>query len=339
MVDEASSLSKAIEQIVERFKRGSLGADETEDDALICCHVSQRRKVAPARAIEFKEQMRNTRNAEQRLGDGVAAAFGQIFALEVAAAHVHADRHSGWRAGDRFGDRVYIERSQLGRVVAVGDVLLQSLTVLRIVASWAAAKPSSSRSSAAKARKAWRKGGGRSKLPIWSARNGGRCKRHPSAEHPCGCACGRTHVRAIGSFAGRADDLINLRGIKMFPGQIEHAVRSIAGIGDEFEIVLTTNSDGLDVMTVRVEHRAGTEIGAAVADEIRSRCEVRAGVEVLAPAPCPGPNSKRRGSRTDGKSAKLPPLAFSPVAADIGAGRLAVDEPLANRVRSGRKQP
>ncbi len=33
------------------------------------------------------------------------------------------------------------------------------------------------------------------------------------------------------------------------------------------------------------------------------------------------------------------PLAFSPVAADIGAGRLAVDEPLANRVRSGRKQP
>ena len=32
-------------------------------------------------------------------------------------------------------------------------------------------------------------------------------------------------------------------------------------------------------------------------------------------------------------------LAFSPFAADIGFGRLAVDEPLANRVRSGRKQP
>ena len=32
-------------------------------------------------------------------------------------------------------------------------------------------------------------------------------------------------------------------------------------------------------------------------------------------------------------------LAFSPSAADIGGGRLAVDEPLANRVRSGRKQP
>jgi hypothetical protein len=37
--------------------------------------------------------------------------------------------------------------------------------------------------------------------------------------------------------------------------------------------------------------------------------------------------------------AKTGRLAFSPVPADIGAGRLAVDEPLANRVRSGRKQP
>ena len=32
-------------------------------------------------------------------------------------------------------------------------------------------------------------------------------------------------------------------------------------------------------------------------------------------------------------------LAFSPRSPDIGPGRLAVDEPLANRVRSGRKQP
>ena len=77
-------------------------------------------------------------------------------------------------------------------------------------------------------------------------------------------------MRAVGSFAGRADDLINLRGIKMFPVQIEEAVRAIAGIGDEFEIVLATNADGLDVMTVRVEHHAGDEIAAAVADEIRT---------------------------------------------------------------------
>ena len=110
------------------------------------------------------------------------------------------------------------------------------------------------------------------------------------------CGCGRTHVRAIGSFAGRADDLINLRGIKMFPGQIEHAVRSITGIGDEFEIVLMTNADGLDVMTVRVEHQTGAEIAATVVEEIRTRCEVRAAVEVLNPGTLP---------RTEFKAARV----------------------------------
>jgi hypothetical protein len=39
------------------------------------------------------------------------------------------------------------------------------------------------------------------------------------------------------------------------------------------------------------------------------------------------------------RQAKLSKLAFPLGAADIGPGRLAVDEPLANRVRSGRKQP
>ena len=103
---------------------------------------------------------------------------------------------------------------------------------------------------------------------------------------PTPCGCGRGHVRALGAFAGRADDLINLRGIKMYPVQLEQAVRAVPGIGDEYEIVITTNEDGLDVMTARVEH-AGSDPAAGIAqsvrDEIRSRCEVRASVEVLEP--------------------------------------------------------
>jgi phenylacetate-CoA ligase len=43
-------------------------------------------------------------------------------------------------------------------------------------------------------------------------------------------SCGRTHVRAVGSFAGRSDDLINLRGMKMFPVQSEEAVRALPGL-------------------------------------------------------------------------------------------------------------
>ena len=110
------------------------------------------------------------------------------------------------------------------------------------------------------------------------------------------CACGRTHVRAVGAFAGRADELINLRGIKMYPVQLEAAVRAVPGIGDEYEIVLATTADGLDVMTARVEHADGA-IGEQVAREIRTRCEVRCAVEVLAPGTLPKTEFKARRIR------------------------------------------
>jgi phenylacetate-CoA ligase len=110
------------------------------------------------------------------------------------------------------------------------------------------------------------------------------------------CACGRTHERAVGAFAGRADDLINLRGIKLYPVQLEQAVRSVPGLGDEYEIVLATNPEGLDVMTARVEH-ADPSVASAVATEIQARCEVRAAVEVLAPGTLPKTAFKARRIR------------------------------------------
>ena len=110
------------------------------------------------------------------------------------------------------------------------------------------------------------------------------------------CPCGRTHVRAVGGFAGRADELINLRGVKMYPVQLEDAVRAVPGIGDEYEIVLATNADGLDVMTVRVEHADAT-VGELVGKEIRARCEVRCAVDVLAPGTLPKTEFKARRVR------------------------------------------
>lgn len=116
------------------------------------------------------------------------------------------------------------------------------------------------------------------------------------------CDCGRNHVKAMGSFTGRSDDLINLRGIKFFPAQVEQAIRTVDGTGDEFEIVLTTNPDGLHVMDVRVEHAehgAPDTVVEKVAGEIRSRCEVRVGVEVLAPGTLPKTEFKAKRVRDE----------------------------------------
>ena len=113
------------------------------------------------------------------------------------------------------------------------------------------------------------------------------------------CACGRSHVRAMGSFTGRADDLVNLRGVKFFPSQVEQAVRAVEGTGDEFEMLLATDESGLDTMTVRVEHPDGAapDLAARIAAEIRSRCEIRAAVEILAPGALPKTEFKARRVR------------------------------------------
>jgi phenylacetate-CoA ligase len=115
------------------------------------------------------------------------------------------------------------------------------------------------------------------------------------------CACGRTHVRARGAFVGRADDIVNLRGVKLYPSQIEEGVRAVPGIGDEYEIVLASDAGGLDHMTIRVEHAehagAAARVAELVAAEVRSRCEVRVAVDVLAPGTLPKTEFKAKRVR------------------------------------------
>ena len=102
------------------------------------------------------------------------------------------------------------------------------------------------------------------------------------------CDCGRNHVRAMWSFTERADDLINLRSVKFFLEPNRTGGSRVDGVGDEFEIVLSTNDDGLHVMDVRVEHAdVGDAFAEAVANEIRTHCEVRVTVKVLAPNTLP----------------------------------------------------
>lgn len=117
------------------------------------------------------------------------------------------------------------------------------------------------------------------------------------------CACGRTHVRAMGCFGGRADDLINMRGVKFFPAQVEQAVRSVDGLGDEFQVVLASRAaDGMDVMTVVVEHPGHTApeaIRQAVQAAVRTECEIRCDVDVVAPGILPKTEFKAKRIRDD----------------------------------------
>ena len=65
------------------------------------------------------------------------------------------------------------------------------------------------------------------------------------------CACGRTHPR-IRRIQGRVDDMLIVRGINVFPSQVEHALLEIPEVGRHFQIVVDRKG-ALDTMLVRVE--------------------------------------------------------------------------------------
>ncbi|MFP6774101.1 MAG: hypothetical protein VCE74_17465 [Alphaproteobacteria bacterium] len=68
-------------------------------------------------------------------------------------------------------------------------------------------------------------------------------------------------------------------------------MRAIAGLGDEFQIILSSREeDGMDVMKVVVEHadhEPGSALAAQVAEALRTEIELRSDVDVVAPGTLP----------------------------------------------------
>ncbi|MDV0447126.1 Phenylacetate-coenzyme A ligase [Methanosarcinaceae archaeon Ag5] len=66
------------------------------------------------------------------------------------------------------------------------------------------------------------------------------------------CSCGRCSTR-ISRLIGRADDMITVRGINVYPTQIQDVISKIPEVTNQFQIILTRNNKRLDEMTVQVE--------------------------------------------------------------------------------------
>lgn len=65
------------------------------------------------------------------------------------------------------------------------------------------------------------------------------------------CKCGRTTLR-IEPFKGRSDDMLLIRGVNVFPSQIEEAIADIEEIGPSYEIIVD-RFNYMDVLELRVE--------------------------------------------------------------------------------------
>jgi phenylacetate-CoA ligase len=86
------------------------------------------------------------------------------------------------------------------------------------------------------------------------------------------CACGRTHVRAVGGIVGRHDDLLVFKGAKFYPSQVEKVVRSFPELSDEFRIEVDAAEGGslVERCIVVCEARGeGTELEQRVREALR----------------------------------------------------------------------
>jgi phenylacetate-CoA ligase len=99
---------------------------------------------------------------------------------------------------------------------------------------------------------------------------------------PCGSILPR-HDRLL----GRSDDMIIFRAVNIYPGQIDHVLSGVRGIGSEYQILLDRKEDGKDYMMVKVERGQGAEketdleLIRRIGDEIKKQILVSVSVEVV----------------------------------------------------------
>jgi len=114
------------------------------------------------------------------------------------------------------------------------------------------------------------------------------------------CSCGRTHVR-LEKMTGRNDDMLIIRGVNVFPSQVEANLVGIEGINPFFRLVVSRDGS-MDSLTVEVEaapeiNHAGYETLAKVAQhQIKSMVGVNCAVEIKSPGYIP---------RVDGKAQRV----------------------------------
>ncbi len=118
------------------------------------------------------------------------------------------------------------------------------------------------------------------------------------------CNCGRTCIK-LHRFLGRADDMLVVRGINVFPSQIEDVLLKIPEIGDYFQVIVDRERHKLDEIAIKVEvtDEAFTgeledlaRIQKMVVSKLKSVMKVRSKIELVEKGPLPGDGRVRTES-------------------------------------------
>ncbi len=104
------------------------------------------------------------------------------------------------------------------------------------------------------------------------------------APKPYDCTCGRRGLPLIGRVVGRSDDMLKVRGVMVFPSQIEDIVATTVGtVKEAWQIYVTEERQQLEQLDVEIEcatasGRTAEEIASEVQAQIAARLGIRARV-------------------------------------------------------------
>ena len=94
------------------------------------------------------------------------------------------------------------------------------------------------------------------------------------------CKCGRTFCR-MENLSGRSDDMLKIRGVNVFPSQIEEVILSVEELGPHYEIILEREGY-LDKLIVKVELAHSTDSFSElerIAKEVRNKLKIILGLD------------------------------------------------------------
>jgi phenylacetate-CoA ligase len=105
---------------------------------------------------------------------------------------------------------------------------------------------------------------------------------------------GRTHARLKGGVLGRADDMLIIRGVNLFPTAVEDIVRAFPGLSNEYVLVIDGSvkdpkTGFLTGVKLRVEPEtsAAPDVGERLSQRLREKLQVRFHVEMVPPGTLP----------------------------------------------------
>jgi phenylacetate-CoA ligase len=101
------------------------------------------------------------------------------------------------------------------------------------------------------------------------------------------CECGRTFARFEGGILGRADDMLVVRGVNVFPAAVENVIRRFDDV-DEFRVTVRVVSE-MDALDIELELRDGANptVAAEIAKAIEATLLLKPTVRRVAPGTLP----------------------------------------------------